>query len=81
MQKLAVPACSLWHARALGLPALCRNSTIGARCRSRCAVFVERTKLSSSAALCRRQDNSCRFRDTAHALLNHDSFFTDSGYW
>ena len=32
------------------------------------------------AAFCRRQDNSCRFRDTAHAPLNHDSFFSDSGY-
>ena len=28
----------------------------------------------------RRQNNSRRLRDAAHTPLNHDSFFTDSGY-
>jgi hypothetical protein len=28
----------------------------------------------------RRQNNRSRFRDADHASLNHDSFFTDSGY-
>ena len=27
-----------------------------------------------------RQNNRSRFRDAVHASLNHDSFFTDSGY-
>ena len=56
------------------------SSTIRARCRSRYSVLLERAKPSSSARSSVVRSDRSRFRDAAHASLNHDLFISDSGY-